>query len=230
MSSDYEQGYTYSIPFAGFESCIAGNPLAAPPSYINDPAKWPHACPHGYMQHLVTIDEGCEINFCIEMGAFSSKKLLPAKLPPFRKHPQYKMNTTDAMIIFGIYGQVWLKKGNGEWEIATYDELASDGAGLLEVMARTLDDSTEQAPIDGNPTQSSSDRGSLSNGLVAAVSVVATILALFVGIVVVFAGRSYLNKKRPRVKAASSYMQINDGGGGDGSNTGGESNGGESGV
>lgn len=225
VSSDYEQGYAYSIPFAGFESCIAGNPLAAPPTYINDPAKWPHACPHGYMQHLVTIDEGCEINFCIQMGAFSSKKLLPAKLPPFRKHPQYKMNTTEAMVIFGVYGQVWLKKGNGEWETATYDELAADGAGLLEVMARDLGDSTEPAPIDDNP---SSDRGSLSNGVVAAVSVVATILALFVGIVVVFAGRSYL-KKRPRSSVkASSYMQINDGG--DGSNTGGGNNGGESGV
>ena len=224
VSSDYEQGYAYSIPFAGFESCIAGNPLAALPSYVNESARWPHACPHGYMQHLVTVDEGCEINFCVEMGALSSKKLLPAKLPPFRKHPRYKMNVTSAMIVFGVYGQVWLKKENGEWETASYDELASDGANLLELMARELGDNTDPAPSTDDPTQSSGNQGSLSNGIVAAISVVATILALFVGVVVIFAGRSYIKKKhQPKVQATSAgYIQINDSSG-DGSNNGGES-------
>ena len=115
VSSDYELGYADSIPFAGFESCIAGNPLAASSFQTSEsPNSWPHACPHGYAQHLVTVDEGCEINFCVQMGAFNTKKLLPARLPPFRKHPKHKTNVTEALVVFGIYGKVWVRDADGQ--------------------------------------------------------------------------------------------------------------------
>ena len=75
VSSDYELGYAASIPFAGFESCIAGNPLAASSFNASEsPNNWPHTCPHGYAQHLVAVDEGCEINFCVYRWELSTPK------------------------------------------------------------------------------------------------------------------------------------------------------------
>lgn len=35
ISDDYELGYQYSLPFAGFFSCSAGNPLAFPHKHGN---------------------------------------------------------------------------------------------------------------------------------------------------------------------------------------------------
>ena len=90
VSSDYELGYARAIPFAGFQSCHTGNPLAAPRAIRNDSSQWPKSCPQTYTQHLVTIDNGCEINFCITAGSFDQLTLIPAHRPPFTKYPEYK--------------------------------------------------------------------------------------------------------------------------------------------
>ena len=66
VSDDYELGYALSAPFAGFQSCTAGNPLATKSSSGGlkmwfglldvDPNMWPHRCPTGYTQHLASVE------------------------------------------------------------------------------------------------------------------------------------------------------------------------------
>lgn len=132
VSTDYEQGYAYSVVFGGFESCQAGNPLADTNKKDNKPENWPHSCPHGFVQHLVAVDEGCEVNFCVHAGAFKTISLLPAKLPPFHKHPHYKVNVTDTLVVFGVYGEVWTKSADGSWVELEYG--SKTGQALLQEM------------------------------------------------------------------------------------------------
>ena len=188
-SADYELGYADSVPFAGFESCIAGNPLAAShysPSEL--PNSWPHTCPHGYAQHLVSVDEGCEINFCVQMGSFNSKKLLPARIPPFRKHPKYKTNVTETLVVFGIYGELWLKNIDGQWVLDrdTSNGAVEDGRSLLDSM------------LPGTGANTSNNNNSLSNGAVAVISILATVVFGAMIAVFIFAGKRIRDKKKQR--------------------------------
>lgn len=70
VSDDYKRAYARSIPFAGFHSCESGNPLAVGNVSTN---VWPHECPIGYAQHLVSIENGCEINSCVQMEPLALK-------------------------------------------------------------------------------------------------------------------------------------------------------------
>ena len=78
VSDDYENSEKYSIPFGGFFSCQQGNPLANK-YYTTAPS--PKTCPSGYSEHLATIDEGCEVNYCTKTKSpvLSSQ----IKSPPF---------------------------------------------------------------------------------------------------------------------------------------------------
>ena len=208
VSDDYELGYAYSVPFGGFESCQAGNPLAASQKFINESSKWPHACPSGYAQHLVTVDEGCEINFCIQAGAFNPQSLLPAKLPPFRKHPSYKKNVTDALVVFGIYGEIWSKQADGLWKLV--DNGSPDGLALLETFEAAAN-SGEEIPTSGTDNKGSNGDGdSLSAGAVAGISIVATLALCTIIVVVFFAG--FTIAKRKKKPKDDSYVPINEGG------------------
>lgn len=99
VSDDYELGYRFSVPFAGFFSCKAGNPLAIEEnamgthdlsSYLSsvDPDEWPRRCPSGYSMHLASVEiSTCAVNYCVQAGAFSYKGLPPIRRPPFFKLP-----------------------------------------------------------------------------------------------------------------------------------------------
>ena len=215
VSSDYELGNAYAVPFGGFHSCVIGNPLAAAPSYANDQTKWPRACPHGYMQHLVTIDEGCEIDFCVE--AIKTYLPQPPRLPPFRKHPKYKINVTNTLIIFGLYGNVWAKNQNGEWEMSSIEKLEADGLLTLQTLigSSTVVD-PNAIPLVSDDSSTSINGESLPSGAVAAVSVVTTLVLCTIIVVAVFAGRSCIKRRRKKMKASTSYVEITDGGGGEG--------------
>ncbi|XP_033099794.1 macrophage-expressed gene 1 protein-like [Anneissia japonica] len=117
VSSDYELGYRYSIPFGGFFSCSAGNPLALPGSntYVSDsiskessdisstfiretgPGGWPKRCPTGYSRHLATIDNDCEIDFCVEEKALSYLGLPPIQRPPYSRKPLGNYTAIETM-------------------------------------------------------------------------------------------------------------------------------------
>lgn len=115
VSNDYELGYRYSIPFAGFVSCSVGNPLALTNPTMENPESWPHDCPLGFTQHLVAVDNDCEINFCVRAGSFNQLHAMPSHLPPYRKLHFVKPNETDVLYLVGKYGNIWHKNKYGEW-------------------------------------------------------------------------------------------------------------------
>lgn len=119
ISNDYELGFPHAISFAGFQSCRVGNPLAVPASVQVFPAAsdWPYACPRGYSQHLVAVESGCEINVCLENGAFQPKSLLPAHLPPFQTNPPYVPYTTEKLTVIGSEGSIIVRNTAGQWKI-----------------------------------------------------------------------------------------------------------------
>ena len=204
VSDDYELGYEFSVPFAGFDSCLTGNPLATSRSNRsgNGTTKWTHGCPPGFTQHLVTVDEGCEISFCVIANAFKTYTPLPAKLPPYRKRPQYATNATQTLVVFGVYGEIWYKDSDGQWVLDTSGQV--NGQELL----KQLESNGGALTSENNNDQSN---GELPNGAVAAISVFSTIL-LGIGIfIVIFAGVSFF-KRRKNSRKNSSYIQINDSG------------------
>ena len=130
VSDDYELGRALSIPFAGFESCSAGNPLATKSSSGElrmmlgllevDPSNWPHRCPIGYTQHLASMEQSCEINYCVKAGSLDEKGLPPIKLPPYQKYPRLKPDTYNVMSIVSAKGDMWVKDNKTqEWQIVT---------------------------------------------------------------------------------------------------------------
>ena len=199
VSTDYERGFAYAVDFGGLESCTVGNPLADSKPNDTNPANWPHNCPHGYAQHLVAVEDSCEINFCVRTGALQSSKLAAPRLPPFRKHPKYKSNVTDVLAVFGVYGEIWVKNDEGGWdEIKAGSE---DGQDLLKKLGA-------QDPSGNNDPQQHGHH--LNNGGVAAVSVVGTLVLCTVVAVVVFAGRSAYKRRKTKAKHRGGYMNIND--------------------
>ncbi|XP_031437773.1 macrophage-expressed gene 1 protein-like [Clupea harengus] len=116
LSNDYEQATSLSVPFGGFFSCKAGNPLARSES----------RCPPQFSQHLATISDGCQVLYCVKSGAFTGGRLKPIHLPPFT-HPALIRkvdNTTLVMITEG--DQVWLRTGDSNsWQQAKPGEVGN---------------------------------------------------------------------------------------------------------
>ncbi|KAL5505890.1 hypothetical protein EMCRGX_G007429 [Ephydatia muelleri] len=102
-----------NIPFlfAGFDSCEIGNPFAITGTnrYGVNLSDWPSHCPQGYTQHMLTVDNGCEINYCILAGALNGNGLLPPQLPPFSPVPQPKFNVTRTLVVGDYDGGIWVK-------------------------------------------------------------------------------------------------------------------------
>jgi hypothetical protein len=202
VSDDYELGYPYSIPFAGFDSCMTGNPLAVSK---NRNTSWPHACPIGYTRHLLAVDGSCEINFCVKAGSFNQHRLLPPRLPPFRKRKQMNPNATDTLVIFGNHGTVWYRNEDGEW-VRDYGEMPNSRAFLtnFETIGPSLSGSSDSSSSDF-----SSD--SLSNGSVAGISISATLALCTIIAFLVFTSYS-IKKKRDRCRKSGeeTYLHINE--------------------
>ena len=198
VSTDYERGFGSAVDFGGFESCTVGNPLADPKPHDTAPENWPHTCPHGYAQHLVAVEDSCEINFCVRAGALRSTKLMAPKLPPFRKHPKYKNNVTDTMAVFGVYGEIWVKNDEGGWdEIKAGSE---NGQDLLKRLGATTTDASQSG-------------GHLSGGGVAGLTVGTVGATLVLGVVIITTIWYTLKRHRKRKAATGghgSYMSIND--------------------
>lgn len=209
VSNDYELGFPYSIPFAGFESCKQGNPLAVTnPSLVNK-TSWPHACPVGFSQHLVAVDENCEINFCIKAGAFNQLTPLPPRLPPFRKRKQMNPNATDTLVVVGNFGNVWYKDENGDWIKGDGDDI-QNGKMLMNIMEGSIEPA-EPVHVPSESSSSSTSSNSLSNGAVAGISIATTIAICTFIVVVIFAGFSIAKKRKgSRKNGDDTYLSINE--------------------
>ena len=209
VSNDYELGSSYAVPFAGFQSCITGNPLAASASSRQNSSSWPHACPQGYSQHLVAVDEGCEVNFCIKAGVFNQYTPLPPHLPPFRKPKSQKPNITNTLIVVGKGGNLWSKNSSGKWDKEKSN--ITSGMELMEVLRKMhgISNMESTTTVDSSGLSSNST-DSLSNVVVAIISVVTTFSLCTLIVVVVFAGWVISRKKKPK-ENHDSYITVNKG-------------------
>ena len=205
VSDDYELGFPFSVPFAGFESCSAGNPLAANNPSMANPASWPHGCPVGFTQHLVAVDENCEINFCIKAGSFNQLQTMPPRLPPYRKLKQ-NPNTTNTLVVIGLNGAIWFKTADGDW-IKEYGGI-EDGKDWVtnELNLNPAVPVTDNGTLFVESSSSSSD--SLSSGAVAGISITATLALCTIIAFAVFTG--YSIKKKKEKSPDETYLHIND--------------------
>lgn len=136
VSNDFELGGANSLPFAGFHSCLSGNPLAADPN--NTGGVPPRRCPRGYSQHFADVINGCQVNYCVTNGRLKIKQLPEAILPPFKKKPVENRWSTKAMTIQTADGKLWVRRNDtGTWRLAQ-----SSKDGLVRDDHATVDSSS----------------------------------------------------------------------------------------
>ncbi|KAK3095443.1 hypothetical protein FSP39_014737 [Pinctada imbricata] len=129
VSDDFELGYRYSVPFAGFFSCVTGNPLMVKNSnrplaiYLGAQSNWPKGCPNGYSSHLAAIENGCEINYCVQSQAFSGRGLPPIRRPPFINLPP------NGYVVKGIKYNVNITRDYNTWTNKVPEESTGNTAG-----------------------------------------------------------------------------------------------------
>ncbi|KAL3843215.1 hypothetical protein ACJMK2_021160 [Sinanodonta woodiana] len=193
VSDDYELGYRYSIPFAGFYSCKSGNPLV-----LNEreskglqangkltltrfmrqsgAASWPHECPKGYSQHLAVVDSGCEINYCVKMGALSGMGLPKIQRPPFMPSPQ-EVTRNDSVII-SPDGSTW--------------ESINISMFNLSIAENSKDSRTISNDKDAS-------KGGMNSAVVVVISVIATLFCVFVATAVIVRCKKLRSRRQGRL-------------------------------
>ncbi|XP_060564488.1 macrophage-expressed gene 1 protein-like [Ruditapes philippinarum] len=202
VSDDYELGYRYSLPFAGFYSCKAGNPLALKEqsdllqssgrtsmmmTYMKKQGvtSYPHSCPKGYSQHLAIVDEGCSINYCIKTGALSAQGLPKVQRPPFMDAPKDGFTTIDSdSVVISSDGELWTSMEDADVMVPKF--MAQHGMVQPSTEAPV---GTAQYNSDSNRTK----RG-LSGGGIAAISISATLACVLIGTVIVITIRRRRNR------------------------------------
>ncbi|KAL4224797.1 membrane-attack complex / perforin [Mactra antiquata] len=186
VSDDYELGYRYSLPFAGFFSCNSGNPLALKErmdllqksgkksmlqSYMvsSGVETYPKSCPEGYSQHLAINDNSCSIHFCVKVGSLTPHGLPAVKRPPFMNAPRDGPANIeyDSYVLSGN-GQLWTSKDQASEAVPKY--MAKHGMKIPSAYTTTA---TYQS--------SGSYSNSLSGGVIAGIAVTATLVCVIVG-------------------------------------------------
>ena len=168
---------SYAIHFGGFESCTAPNPLADHSSNVPPP----HACPHGFTQHLVAVEDGCETNYCLHLDALKHVSLMGIRSPPFHKPPKHHPNSSYTMAILGLHGEVWVKNGDRQWEeIQTGN--AETGRELLASFGFQL------------PGTSSG----ISKGGIAGITIAMTLVLGILIVGMIFAGRRFARFRKSK--------------------------------
>ena len=149
LSNDYELASTHAVKFGGFHSCRVGNPLAIPSksnaTMFTNSDHWPHSCPTGYSQHLVDIDNGCEIHVCLENGVFTPKYLMPAILPPFHRRPPYVPHWTDRLAVVGAGNNLLIRNTQGQWE--AYSSDSKETKAFIETALKNKNITTRSSAV-----------------------------------------------------------------------------------
>uniref|UniRef100_A0A8C3RVN8 MACPF domain-containing protein n=1 Tax=Chelydra serpentina TaxID=8475 RepID=A0A8C3RVN8_CHESE len=96
VSDDYEMGARFGLPFGGFFSCQAGNPLDF--FYQDADTAYPMKCPQGYSQHKAYLSDGCQILYCLQAGSLFAQQLAPIKLPPFLRRPSPNASVAETIL------------------------------------------------------------------------------------------------------------------------------------
>ncbi|XP_071951121.1 macrophage-expressed gene 1 protein-like [Antedon mediterranea] len=206
VNGDYELGYRYSVPFAGFFSCSAGNPLSleGKTTYASDsiskepvnnlamflkeggPASWPQKCPSGYSQHLAAIDNDCRIDFCIKANSISG--LPKINRPPFNRKPSRNPNTTKTWYIVATNSDVWLKNTTtSHWRLMEDEDPNAVLPGTPAPIKKAL---TQQAT---GPSSIDQNNRSMVGLVGIAGAIVGLVMAMFIML-----AYSYSKRKRGR--------------------------------
>ena len=208
VSDDYELGYQFALPFAGFFSCSSGNPLAVPHKSTQEESgktaprvspverlleedgegtlNGPQNCPRGYSQHLMTVDNECEINYCVKANSLARLSSPVVKRPPYNARPGLSPNATKTLMVVGVNGEVWYKNDSmAEWTLAPF-------------AARDEDDSPDPF-VSGDQTKPMSQTAAI------ALSVCATILA---GILAIAVFISYKRRQATRQYRAAYLKEV----------------------
>ncbi|EDO37879.1 predicted protein, partial [Nematostella vectensis] len=116
VSDDYELGYQQSLPFGGFFSCNAGNPLA-----FKKPPTGDKGCPTGFSQHLGAIEANCEIQYCVKSNVFNLQGLPIVRRPPYLSPPAVYNYSVPMLLVNEDTGQIWFKRAGNmpQWLLAT---------------------------------------------------------------------------------------------------------------
>ena len=173
VSADRELGKPRSFPFAGFYSCMAGNPLAL----RNNSKTPPKDCPTGYSQHLAMVDNDCAINYCLKSGTLSSIQRMPIQLPPFINIPERSLNDSYNFYLWATDGSLWLKNATkDEWE--TYPEGSTGYNNILALSVVGGDENAQDPPPPTKPGQR--ELGPLAIGLISALSFVIAVVSIII--------------------------------------------------
>ncbi|XP_074697823.1 macrophage-expressed gene 1 protein isoform X1 [Strix aluco] len=123
VSQDYEVGGQYAVPFGGFFSCQAGNPLVGQhQGTAEDPH--PKSCPPGFSQHLALISDSCQVQYCVRAGVFTGGSLPPARLPPFTRPPTNLPAVDTVLVSSGDGDSAWVRDGQSHvWRLAQPEEI-----------------------------------------------------------------------------------------------------------
>jgi hypothetical protein len=213
VSNDIE-GTTYELPFGGFQSCATGNPLATSAAQFQQ-GNYPHHCPVGHNQFLVTVDQGCVINFCSKIEALLKYTPRPPIIPPYRVKAPMTVNVTDVLVIVGPHGTIWAKGDDGKWSRYKTEE-RMDGYQFIQsymlpsTPASNLTDpiiSTTPPALHSSPHDNDGDFSTPQIvGVVIGTAFSTAILIAFVAVVI--CGVSKFNKKRKAQK--KSLLQLTD--------------------
>ncbi|XP_061178925.1 macrophage-expressed gene 1 protein-like [Saccostrea echinata] len=189
VSDDYELGFRYSVPFAGLFSCMTGNPLfihqettSKNPemlhslfSYLksSSPNSWPRGCPKGYSMHLATVENSCEIDYCVKAHAFANKGLPPVRRPPFMELPG------DAYVDSGVTEEYMISVGGETWTDLAVDPSYSD---------------KENKP---NSDSQTNNEAEVSSGTTAGIVIGVTLVVIVTIAVVTLMFKRHRRSKRP---------------------------------
>ncbi|TKC46083.1 macrophage-expressed gene 1 protein-like [Monodon monoceros] len=123
VSGDSELGTAQAVPFGGFFSCQAGNPLAGlvkgqSPGlmkevfYQDSPTDFPMKCPAGYSQHQAYLSHGCQSLYCLRAGVLLDQQQTAVQMPPFIPRPPLlnRSSTHRLSVLVDSSGQrVWVR-------------------------------------------------------------------------------------------------------------------------
>ncbi|XP_030620255.1 macrophage-expressed gene 1 protein-like [Delphinapterus leucas] len=137
VSGDSELGTAQAVPFGGFFSCQAGNPLAGlvkgqSPGlmkevfYQDSPTDFPMKCPAGYSQHQAYLSHGCQSLYCLRAGVLLDQQQTAVQMPPFIPRPPLlnRSSTHRLSVLVDSSGQrVWVRlQGSDYWQQANIDD------------------------------------------------------------------------------------------------------------
>ena len=213
VSDDYGNAQPFSMPFGGLYSCSHGNPLA------DD--KNPKSCPEHFSTHLVSIEDGCEVKFCTQLQPTEVYENVKIRLPPYTQMPMEENENDTSSYVLSHDGLTWSQTLNVD-----LSDIGVDGSTVLtpskanEKLQNLLDTNPHgQAITDAvvknynilKPSVSrvrdpeklvaqadtlSPASAAMSPGVVAAISVTSTLLAVAIASVFFWKVRGWRKAKR----------------------------------